>query len=150
MVRHQMLIAKQRDAGNGMHVHAMQESNELWQIADIWMVNLWRQGMIERHAGPAIAIFNVKDYRVAAQVVPALDKPYPMLAARHQASKINRPDLLIPRHQDRMLDPWGGIILRNNQLLPWLHRARDKMIGLARRRFQFRQRHVRRMGQILL
>ena len=114
MVRHQMLIAKQRDAGNGMHVHAMQESNELWQIADIWMVNLWRQGMIERHAGQAIAIFNVKDYRVAAQVVPALDKPYPMLAARHQASEINRPDLLIPRHQDRMLDPWAGIILRNN------------------------------------
>ena len=84
MACHQMLVSKDGDARDGVHVLGMQKVYELRQVRNI--VALARgQGMVERDIDDAVAILDVEHDRVAPDFAPMSDNAHPMVAARHHS-----------------------------------------------------------------
>src|SRR5713226_9417032 len=102
MVRDQMLIAKDGDASDGVHVLRMQEANELGQVGNIVALS-GGEGVVEGNVDDAVAILNVEYYRVAADFAPMADDAHPMIAARHHPGQVNGADFEISCNWDRFL-----------------------------------------------
>src|SRR5437588_650242 len=120
MVACQQLIAEERNACDGMHVLRMQKADQLRQVADGMMLRVRRQMMIECHVKRAIAILNVEDNGVTAQVMPSADKADAIVASRHGSGEVNGLYFKISGHDGRVLDDWLGFVSRNHQLLTGL------------------------------
>src|SRR5262245_4194559 len=95
VVLRDIVIAKQGDAGDGVHLLLMQEAHVLRQIWNGAMSRLRRERMFKGDAQAAIAVLDIEDDGVAANCVPALYDVNPLGAACHGSRQIDGADLVV-------------------------------------------------------
>ncbi len=72
MLLHQALVAEDGDAGDGVHVLRAQEVDELRHVVNVDLM-FAQQRVLKRNVYAAVAVLNVKHYRVAADFAPVAD-----------------------------------------------------------------------------
>ena len=82
MRNYQPLVTENGNSGNGVHALRVQEANVLGHIVDVGLVRP-QQRVLEGNVDRAIAVFNVKNNRVAACIMPAPDDLYAVIASCH-------------------------------------------------------------------
>ncbi len=102
MARNQMLIAEDGDASDRVHVFGMQEMNELRQVGNVMTLSAGER-VVEGDVDDAVAILDVEDDRVAADLAPVADDAHSMIAARHHSGQVNRAHFKISCHRHRFL-----------------------------------------------
>src|SRR4030088_2463841 len=76
---YQVLIAKDCDPGDGVHVLRMQETGELGQVVDVVFLSTGER-VVKGNVDDAVAVFDIKYYRVAADFAPMTDDPQAAVA----------------------------------------------------------------------
>jgi hypothetical protein len=112
----EVLIAKEGDAGDGVHVFGMQEVNKLRQIGNIVALS-GGEGMVKGDVDDAVAILDIEDHGVAANFLPMADDAQPVIAAGHDSSEINRAHFKISCNWHRFLYNGGFENSGDNDLL---------------------------------
>src|ERR1700752_2882571 len=115
MIYDQALVAENGDAGDGVHVLLVQETDELGNIVNVDVV-LAEQRMIVRDGYAAVGIFDIEYNRIAADFTPMLDDANPVLAARHESCEVNGADLKIFGDRDCLFGDRPGENARNDNV----------------------------------
>src|ERR1039457_6986836 len=97
-----MLVAKDRDASDGVHVFGVQEVNQLRQVGNIVALS-GGQRVVEGYIDYAVAVLDIEHNRVAANFAPMADDAFAVIAARHDSRQINGAHLEISCNRDRFL-----------------------------------------------
>src|SRR6266481_9567121 len=80
----------------------MQEASEFGQVGNIVALS-GGEGVVEGDVDDAVAILNIEDDRVAADLAPVADDAHSMIAACHHSSQINGADFEISCNWDSLL-----------------------------------------------
>src|SRR5271157_3975513 len=97
-----MLITEDGDASDGVHIFGMQEANELGQVGNIVALSAG-QRVVESDVDDAVAILDIEDDRVAADLAPMADDAQSMIAACHYPGQVNGADFEISCNWDSSL-----------------------------------------------
>src|ERR1700679_4045913 len=113
----QVLVAEDGDAGYRVHVFGMQEVDKLGQVGNIVALT-GCQRMIEGDVDDAVAILDIEDDGVAADLAPMTADALAVLAAGHDSGEINGADFEIACNWDRFLYNWRFENSGDDDLLP--------------------------------
>src|SRR5690349_20041656 len=104
---------------------------------------MWGKRMIEWHTERTVAVLDVEYHGVSADLVPMLNDLAPFCAARHCASQIDRTDLFVFSHWDRVLDYRLRLDRRDQQGLALFHIQLlfRQMVHVPNLRLQFAGKH---------
>src|SRR5258708_17202115 len=80
MLDHHALVAKNGDAGYGVHVLRVQEVNKLRQVVNVHLM-LAEKRVLEGNGDAAVGIFDVEDHGVAADLAPVADDSQAVIVA---------------------------------------------------------------------
>ena len=115
-----MFVAEKSDAGDGVQVHGVQITHEFGQIGNRSPI-MRRKRMIERYAQRTVAVLDVEYHGVSADFLPMLNDLDPFGAARHRTRQINRADLFVFSHRNRVFDDGLRFDRGNQQRLALFH-----------------------------
>ncbi len=105
MLRHQRVVAEDRNARDRVQSLGVEEAGKLRQIADRITLLLRRQWQSGRNAHRAIGILNIEHYAVAAGLAPGANDLKSLGAACHRARQVDRAYLEVLRAQARTFPP---------------------------------------------
>src|SRR5229473_5985380 len=94
MLDHHALVAKNGDAGYGVHILRVQEVNKLRQVVNVNLM-LAEKRVLEGNGDAAVGIFDVEDHGVAADLAPVADDSQAVIAGGHDAGEVDRSDFKI-------------------------------------------------------
>ena len=102
MLAYQPLIAEYGNPGDRVHVLRVQKAYELRQVVNGCVMTA-QQSMLERNIHAAVAILNIEDNRIAADLTPTPNDPQSTIASRHQTGQVYCADLKITRDGSGLL-----------------------------------------------
>src|ERR1700678_1781217 len=100
---HQVLVAEDGDAGDGVHVLGVQEVDELRQVVNINLM-LAEQGIFVGDGYAAVGIFDIEDDGVAADFAPVADDAKSVVAGRHDSGQVDGADFKVFGYGNGFLD----------------------------------------------
>src|SRR5258708_12415388 len=107
MLDHHALVAKNGDAGYGVHVLRVQEVNKLRQVVNVPLM-LAEKRVTEGKGDAAVGIFDVEDHGVAADLAPVADDSQAVIAGGHDAGQVYCSDFKIFCDGDSLFDDGRG------------------------------------------
>jgi len=86
-----------------MHTLRMQEPGELGEVSNGVVLSVGPQRVVKGYIQDPVAVLDVENHGVAAQLTPAPDNPQPMVAAGHNTGQINCPNLEVAANGNSLL-----------------------------------------------